>query len=194
MPGQSWVEVLVNSNVDGTALTGSVTATSILHFSSKLQLPPNFWRIGKRLRITASGRVGNIVTTPGTLTLDIRTGPAIPTTIVCCNGGAMALNIVAKTNVPWTLYWDLTCRAVGTGTSANLMHQGGWTSESVIGSPLPTVGGAGEHMLPNAAPAVGTGFDSTIANYLDLFATWSLSNANSIQVHQYMVEDLNPSY
>jgi hypothetical protein len=41
------------------------------------------------------------------------------------------------------------------------------------------------HMLPNAAPAVGTGFDSTVDMVLDLFGTWSLNNANSIQVHQY---------
>ncbi len=194
MPGQSLVEALVNSNVDGTALTASTTPTSILHGSCKLAVPANFFRIGKRIRVTAHGRVSNIVTTPGTLTFDIRMGPALPPTIVVANSGAMALNIVAKTNVPWAMWWDLTCRAVGTATSANLMHQGEWVSESVIGAPLPSAGGASSHMLPNAAPAVGTGFDSTIANYIDLFATWSLSNANSIQVHQYLLEDLNPSF
>jgi hypothetical protein len=192
MPGQSWVEALVNSNVDGAALTGSVTPTSLLHASAKLSVPPNFFRIGKRLRVSAHGRVSNIVTTPGTLTLDIRMGPT--SNIVVANGGAMALNIVAKTNVPWALYWDLTCRAVGTSTSANIMHQGEWISESVIGAPAPAAGGSSSHMLPNAAPAVGTGFDSTVSMVIDLFGTWSLSNANSITVHQYMLEDLNPSF
>jgi len=192
MPGQSWVEKLISQNVDGAALTASTTPTSILHATAKLPLPPHFFRIGKRLRVTASGRVSNIVTTPGTLTLDLRMGPT--SNIVVCNGGAMSLNVVAKTNVPWELEWKLTCRAVGNSTNANLMHQGFWTSESVIGSPLPTVGGAGTHMLPNATPAVGTGFDSTVSMIVDLFATWSLSNANSIQVHQFMIEDLDPSY
>jgi hypothetical protein len=74
------------------------------------------------------------------------------------------------------------------------MHQGEWTSESVIGSGVPTAGGAGTHMLPNAAPAVGTGFDSTVSMIVDLFATWSLNNANSILVHQYELADLNPSF
>jgi hypothetical protein len=192
MPGQSWTECLISSNVDGAALTASTTPTSILHATAKLPLPPHFFRIGKRIRITAHGRVSNIVTTPGTLTLDIRMGPT--SNIVVANGGAMALNIVAKTNVPWRLDWDLTCRAVGNSTNANLMHQGGWVSESVIGSAAPAAGGVGEHMLPNVTPAVGTGFDSTVSMIVDLFGTWSLSNANSIQVHQYMVEDLNPSY
>jgi hypothetical protein len=146
------------------------------------------------LKIAAQGRVSTIVTTPGTLTLDIRLGPADPPTIVVANGGAMSLNIVAKTNVPWYLEWVLTCRAVGNSTNANLMHQGVWTSEAVIGAGVPTAGGAGAHMLPNAAPAVGTGFNSTVSNFFDLFATWSLNNANSILTHQFRLEDLNPSY
>jgi hypothetical protein len=192
MPGQSWVETLINQNVDGTALTASTTATSILHATAKLSLPPNWMRIGKKFRIIANGRVSNIVTTPGTLTLDVRMGPTA--NIIVANGGAMSLNVVAKTNVPWTLWWDFTCRAVGNSTSANLMHQGEWTSEAVIGSGVPTAGGAGTHMLPNAAPAVGTGFDSTVSMLVDLFATWSLNNANSIQVHMYEFIDLNPSF
>lgn len=192
MPGQSWQETLINANVDGTALTASTTPTSILPATAKLPLPPHFFRIGKMIKIAAAGRVSNIVTTPGTLTLDVRMGPT--SNIVVANGGAMSLNIVAKTNVPWYLEWVLTCRAVGNSTSANLMHQGLWTSESVIGSGVPTAGGAGTHLLPNAAPAVGTGFDSTVSMVVDLFGTWSLNNANSIQVHQFRIEDLNPSY
>jgi hypothetical protein len=65
-------------------------------------------------------------------------------------------------------------------------------SEAVIGSPLPTVGGIGELLIPVGAPTVGTGFDSTAAQTVDLFGTWSVANAaNSIQVHQYMLESVN---
>jgi hypothetical protein len=56
------------------------------------------------LSIRAAGRVSNIVTTPGTLTLDVRIGPT--SNIIVANGGAMALNTVAKANVPWWLEWD----------------------------------------------------------------------------------------
>jgi hypothetical protein len=186
MFGQVFEELLGSQQQDGTALTASVAATSILHPTGRLIIPAGYlYRVGQVLRLFAAGRVSNIVTTPGTLTLDVRMGPALPPTIVVANGGAMALNTVAKTNVPWALWWELTLRSVGSGTAAQWHHQAEWTSESVIGSPLPSAGGAGTHMLPNAAPAVGTGFDATVANYLDLFATWSLSNANSIQTHQF---------
>jgi hypothetical protein len=52
--------------------------------------------------------------------------------------------------------------------------------------------GIGKIMAPNTAPAVGTGFDSTIANILDFWVGISVSNAgNGIQVYQYFVEALN---
>jgi len=180
MSFQSWRETLIWSAVDGPALTGTTTPTSILHATAKVQLPPQFFYVGRRLTVKACGRVSNIITTPGTLTLAVMFNA-----VIVASSGAMALNTVAKTNVPWILEWELTCRAIGVTTAANMMHQGAWTSESVIASPAPAAGGAGTHMLPNAAPAVGTGFDSTIAQTVDLFATWSLSNANSILVHQY---------
>lgn len=190
---QTWQETIINTNVDGVAVTNTTTATSILGGTgtgasqAKITLPANFMYVGRMLKITAHGRISTVVTTPGTLTLDTRFGA-----VVVANGGAMALNVVAKTNVPWALVWIMTCRAIGSGTTSNLMHQGTWTSEAVIGSPLPTVGGAGTHMLPNTAPAVGTGFDSTAAQTVDLFATWSVANAaNSILLHQYKLEVLN---
>lgn len=193
MPKQGWIEPILPgpSQVDGAALTASTTPTSILFATSKPQLYAGFWYVGKAIKVVAQGRVSNIITAPGTLTLDLRLGPADPPTIVVANGGAMSLNVVAKTNVPWWLEWYLTCRAIGSGTAANLMHQGIWCSESVIGSAIPTVGGAGQHMLPNAAPAPGTGFNSTVGLFMDLFATWSLSNANSILCHQFHVLELN---
>lgn len=184
---QTWQETLIAMPVDGAALGNTVTPTSILHATGKIILPAAYFQVGRVLRIRAAGRVSTLVTTPGTLTLDVRFGA-----VVAANGGAMALNIVAKTNVPWTLDWLITCRAIGATTTANVMHQGNWTSEAVIASPLPTVGGASTHMLPNAAPAVGTGFDSTAAFTVDLFGTWSVANAaNTITCHQYFLESLN---
>lgn len=192
MSSQTWQETLINSNVDGVALTGSTAATSLLGGAgtgashAKVTLPANYFYVGRVLKVTAHGRISTVVTTPGTLTLDLRLGA-----VIVANGGAMSLNIVAKTNVSWWLEWVLTCRAIGSGTTANLMHQGSWTSEAVIGAPLPTVGGVGTLLLPASAPAVGTGFDSTASQTVDLFGTWSINNANSILVHQYKVESLN---
>lgn len=179
-------ELLASSSIDGPALTASVAPTSILSAESKITLPgagPYLYRVGQILRIRAHGRVSNIVTTPGTLTLDLRFGPT--SNIVIANGGAIALNAVAKANVSWVLDWQLELRSIGSGTLATFMHQGTWVSESVVGSPLPSAGGAGTAMLPSAAPAVGSGFNSNVDGILDLFATWSLNNANSIQTHGF---------
>jgi hypothetical protein len=182
-----WQDRVTAISQDGAALTNTVTATSLLAASSKIVIPKSAFVVGRVLKVTAAGRVSNLVTTPGTLTLDLRAVGA--STVVIANGGAMALNIVAKVNVPWYLEWLLTVRAVG--AAANVMHQGKWISESVIASPLPSVGGASTHMLPNATPAVGSNFDSTVNQTLDLFATWSVANAaNSIQLHQFAVEEV----
>lgn len=184
MLSYSWMPM--SSQVDGSALTGSTTATTLLPTSAKFTLPANFLSIGTILRFRAAGRITTVVTTPGTLTLDLRFG-----SVIVATSQAMALNIVAKTNVTWILKWDLTCRAIGGGTSANFMHIGEWMSEAVIGSPLPSAGGCGEFPIPSSAPAVGTGFDSTAAQQIDFFATWSISNANSILCHQFTIDSPN---
>lgn len=186
MSFQTWQETLITATADGTALTASTTPTSILPIAAKLTLPANYFYIGRVLRLTAFGRISNIVTTPGTLTLDVRFGA-----VVVANGGAISLNVVAKTNVPFMLQWVLTCRATGSGTSANMMPQGTFQSESVVGAAANTAGGNGSLLIPVGAPVVGTGFDSTASQTVDMFGTWSLSNANSIQVHQYALESLN---
>lgn len=183
MSNQSWGETLITSQVDGTALTNTTTPTTIIPPAARFTLPNNFFAIGKMLRITALGRISTVVTTPGTLTFSVRLGSG---PVIAATSDALALNIVAKTNLAWMLEWVLTCRAIGNGTNANMMHNGTWTSEAVIGAPLASVGGAGVLALVNSAPAVGTGFDSTAAQVVDLFATWSVANAaNSILCHQY---------
>lgn len=177
--------LMMNSaQIDGGALTASITATSLLPAQAKPIYTAQTARQGLVYLLFAAGRITNVVTTPGTLTLDVRFG-----SIIVANGGAMSLNVVAKTNVPWYLFWMLTCRAIG--TTGNFMHQGTWTSESVIGSPLPTAGGAGTHLLPNAAPAVGSNVDLGANQTVDLFGTWSISNANSIQAHQFGFAEAN---
>lgn len=183
---QAWSETLINIPKDGTALNTSVASTSILPPEGKWPMPGNYMYLGRSLRVRAYGRVSNIVTTPGTLQLFIMFGGT-----AIFSSGLMALNTVAKVNVGWALELLLTCRA--TGAAGNMMGQGTWTSESVIGSPLPSAGGAGTHVLPfNAAPAVGTNFDTSAALTIDLNAQWSVSNAgNSIQCHQYILESLN---
>ena len=184
----SWVETLNAQQIDGTALTASTTATSIIAPQSRFTVPANYFSfIGKTMRVHAAGRVSTVVTTPGTLSLDLRWGAST----LQFTGGAMSLNIVAKTSVAWTFDCYLTARSIGNGTLATLIGIGEFKSEAVIGSPLPTVGGSGILLLPTATPVVGTGFDSTVSNVMDMFGTWSISNANSIQTHIFTFEAMN---
>jgi len=184
-PALSFQECLITSQVDGTALTNTVTATSLIPAAAKFTLPSNFfWVPGKSIRVSARGRISTLTATPGTLTLDVRLG-----TVVVFNGGAMSLNTTAQTNDTWEFESILTCRAIGSGTSANILGIGSWTSAAALGA---AAGIAESLMLPATAPAVGTGFDSTATNVVDFFGAWSTASAsNSILVHQYALESLN---
>jgi hypothetical protein len=187
MARQYYQDTLVASNADGAALSNSTTPTSLLPAQALYTLPAGYLDVGKRLRVHATGRISTVVTAPGTLTFAVRLG-----SVDVFSSGALALNIVAKTNVSWWLDIEMVCRAVGSGTSANFLSVGLWASEAVIGSPVPGTGGSGVLLLPASAPAVGTGFDSTAAQQLNLFGTWSVANAaNSITCHQFIAESKN---
>jgi hypothetical protein len=181
---QIWSETLISAQTDGAPLNTSTTPTSLLPGAAKFQLPANYFQIGRKLRVTMFGRVSNIVTTPGTLTLDVRFG-----SVVVFNGTAMPLNTTAKTNVTWKMEALLTCRSIGSSTAATMFGFGNFTSESVNSS---VAGTANDVLMPASAPAVGTGFDSTSAQVVDVFGTWSISNAgNTITAHDYALESLN---
>lgn len=187
MSNFSFIETLITQQIDGTALASSTSATSILAPSAKFTLPANFFAIGKTLRLRASGRVSTVVTTPGTLTLDVRLG-----SVVAFNGGAMNLNTTAQTNASWMLEAELVCRSIGASTSATLYGVGRFMSRAIIGSAAVAAGGTTNTIVPDTSPGAGTGFDSTVASVLDLFGTWSVSNAaNSIRCDSFILEAMN---
>lgn len=180
-------QVIASSYTDGPALTAAAAA-SCLPTYVLTTLPAGIMQIGRIYRLTASGRISCAVTTPGTARFDLRLGG-----VVAFDTLAMPLNIVAKTNVPWFLLSFLTVRAVGSGTSANILGQGIWTSEAAINTAVPSTGpGPGGFIVPyNTAPVVGTGFNSTAALTLDLFFTQTVATG-SMTLHQFMLEQMTP--
>jgi hypothetical protein len=185
MGQQLWCNPLVSAQTDGPTLTAAAAATMLPLANGKITLPNNFFYVGKQLRITAAGRISCLVTTPGTARFDVRVAA-----VVAFDSLAMPLNILAKTNVGWTLEVLLTCRTVGNGVLTTLMGQGKWTSEASIGAPLAAAGAPGSFVLPyNTAPAVGTGFDNTTANSLDMFFTQTVATG-SMTLHSYLVEEI----
>ncbi len=190
MTRQTFVEHLVQDpGVAGTSFGTFTTAKTVIPATSLVTLPANFFDVGKTLRINAWGGIGTVVTTPGTIAFQVMIGANIAFT-----SGAIQLNATAHTNLPFHFECLLICRAIGNGTTANVIGMG------KIEGIMPTVTAAQVDGLnsmailntPATAPAVGAGFDSTIANILDFFAAFSISNAaNTVKVEMYTVESLN---
>jgi hypothetical protein len=182
MPSQ----VILSTYSDGPALTAAAAA-SCLPTYAPTTLPAGYWQIGRIWRVTITGRISTIITTPGTARFDVRLGG-----VVAADTLAILGNIVAKSNVGFYLEGLLTCRAVGSGTSANIMNQWRWVSEATILTALPTTGPGGGYPLPwNTAPVVGTGFNSQSALTLDVFFTQTAATG-SMTVHQCVIEQLTP--
>lgn len=183
---QTWQETLITAQVDGPTIT-TQPATSCIPTAAKITLPNNYFQIGKVLRITAAGRISSTSATISSR-FDIRLGG-----IVAFDSLAILLDTVAShTNVPWRLEIILTCRSIGSGTSATLMGNGTWQCEDIQGTPATAPKGSLVALLPwNTAPVVGAGFDSTAALGLDMFHTAGVATGLSLTVHQYLVESLN---
>jgi len=184
-------QTVVASQTDGTAITDSTTAASIIPAKAKFTFPIDFFEVGSVLRVTATGRISCVVTTPGTLTLDLRMNDVIAATT-----DAMALCVVAKTSVSWWLDWLLTCQTVGDPVGTKFSHLARFTSQGLIGSPVVSVGGNGTLLSPAATPGQGTGFPLLANNTLDMFGKFSVNTTGtSIQCHQFVVETLlnNPN-
>lgn len=182
-PNPSSFVPLVIGTTDGPTLTAAAAA-SCIPVASRLILPNNYWTVGKQWRIKIAGRISCAITTPGTARFDLRTGPT--GTIIAFDTGPLNLNMVAKANVPFRLDIDLVCRAVGNAAATTLFGMGQFSSEAVVAAPAAGIGGVGTILAPVGAPAVGTGFDNTAANAVDMFFTQTVATG-SLQVHQYEI-------
>jgi hypothetical protein len=180
-------QVITSTYMDGATLVAAATASCIPPFC-KATIPAGYWQIGRVWRLTAAGRVSCAVTTPGTFRLGLYMAA-----IVVFDTQALPLNVVVQTTVPWYMEVLLTCRAVGTGTNANLFPQGIIDSTAFLNVPAVATGPwAGVIPVPyNLAPVAGTGFDSTIPNTLDFQFTQTVATG-SFTLHTFCIEQLTP--
>jgi len=181
-----WMECISSAQVAGPALASFTTAVSCLPTPARRTIPADDWFLGKMLWVRAAGGISNVVTTSPTFTFEFRLGPT--STIVAFTTGALVTSTTAHTLVPWWLEIMLTCRSLGSGTSANLMGQAQFHSRAVIDASAAdiTTHGHPDLLAPETSPAVGTGFDSNVANIADLFVACQTSNAaNAVTLHQY---------
>jgi len=181
------VQVIASAYTDGPTLSAAAAASCVPTYVPTT-LPAGYWQIGRIWRITCAGRLSCVVTTPGTFRLDLRLAA-----VTAFDSLAIPLNIVAQTNVPWYAEFLLTCRSVGSGTSATLMGQGRIQSTAFLNVPAVATGPwSGAIAVPyNTAPVVGAGFDSTAALALDFRHTQTVATG-SFTMHSFLIEQLTP--
>jgi len=183
---QTWQETLISTATDGATLTAAAAASCI---PSAAKLAPNInWSVGKAFRLTASGRISSVITTPGTARFDVRIGG----NVVWDSLAILLDTVAAHTNVPWRLQIDLTCASIGSGSGATLEGSGEFMCEDILGTPASAPKGSLIALLPwNTAPGgAGGGFDSKLQNTWDMFFTQTVATG-SMTLHRYMLEALN---
>ncbi len=188
MSKQTWQETLIYSTTNGPTLT-TAAAASCLASDAKYVILQNFgWQVGKALRITASGQISSVITTPGTARFDVRLGG----NVVWDSLAILLDSVAAHTNVGWRLQIDLAC--TGTGTAATLEGSGIWTCEDILGTPATMPKGVLSAVLPwNTTPGANGGtFDTTASagNLLDLFFTQTVATG-SLTLQRFCLESLN---
>lgn len=186
---QSWQETIAYQRAAGTLFTTYTTAKTVINPDALVTLPSNFFYVGRLLRVFVSGAISNIVTTPGLMNFQVVIGG-----VAAFDTGNIQLNATAHTTLPFWLDILMTCRAVGNGTTANLIGLASATGIMFTRTAGQTDDAQGMQTIlaPATAPAVGTGFNSTIANILDFFVGFTINNAgNGVQIHQYKVVSLN---
>lgn len=164
--------------VSGSAITAA-SATEMLPSVGRWAWSPSPpIKIGDIITFRAFGKISCVVTTPGTARFDIRAGST-----VIADSGALNLNVVAKTNVPWWLDFEGFVSAIGSGTSATITGLFRFTSEAVVGSAANTAGTNGTLLAPVGGAVAGNGFDSTITNVMTAYFTQTVTTGSMTGLH-----------
>lgn len=186
-----YIQLLKSQHQAGTLQNTYTAAKSVINAQAICPVPPGLLFVGDMLRIRAQGGLSNIVTAQPTFTFQHMMGPAQPSTIIAHATQALLTTTTAHTLIPFELETILRLDSEGSGTAAKFLGQSRISGimfpiSGAVADPTATVGTI---MCPATAPAVGTGWDSTVLNYLDFFVGISVSSAsNGIQIYQYTVE------
>jgi len=195
---QGYNQTIACIRKQGTLYNTYTTAKSMLTSATAVEgvadaaitLPPGFFYPEKKIKIRFVAGVSNRVTGPDTFTINVMVGAVIAFTT-----GAITLTTTAHTTIPLWGEIDLTCDTAGNGTLAKLRGQARLSGQMIqqggtAGADSATL--SNTILMPNTAPAVGTGFDATTTNVLDFHVAQSVSNAgNGFQLWEYEVVDCN---
>lgn len=186
---QGWKEVLAYQRAAGTLFTTYTAAKTVINPDALWDMPRNWLTPGRQLELMVTGAVSNIVTTPGLMNFQLKIGG-----VAAFDTGNIQLNATAHTTLPFTLYALLTCRTIGATAAATILGLSMVSGIMFTRTAGQTDDAQGMQTIiaPQTAPAVGTGFDSTIANLVDFWAGFTISNVgNGVQIHQYQLVAAN---
>ena len=179
MSSNSWQSALITLQAAGPAVADTATQSSVLNGQAKFTLPAQWLQfVGEKLRLRANGIISTASASPGTLQWFVVFGS---TTLY--SGGASGTLVTSAASVPWSLEIDLTTRSVGSSGAASLAASGRFLSTALSAStPIQLL----------ACPGALTGFDSTIANLLDLQVAWgSAVSGNTLTCEDYELVSCN---
>lgn len=192
MSRQFWTEGLAWATGSGTAVANTVTETILV---PNVTIPANYLQDGRGLRLWAAGGYGTTATP--TLTFSLRWGGVAGTVIAKTTTitTTSAVGSGASMTAPW--YAEFYIQTRSNGSSGTLYTMGQvtlFTSTAMTagtvtnyGQPIPMVSGSTGGTTPAAVTC-----DLTADTALSFTATWGTANAaNSIQLHQYMIEAIN---
>lgn len=189
MSRQRYRECIAWQRTAGLLWNTYTTAKTVLFPDALVTIPSNYLDPGAALRVCGTGAISNIVTTPGLMNFQIKIG-----SVAAYDSGNIQLNATAHVTIPFWFDILLTARAIGNGTAANAMGLGIFTGKMFTLTAGQTDDAQGHMSIvaPVGAPAVGTGYDSTIANIIDFWVGFTISNiGNGVQIHQYHVYSEN---
>lgn len=182
--------IVASQQAAGTLFNTYTTAKTVINPQALWTIPAGaLANLGQIITVDVWGGISSLTVTPGTVTFQCMIG-----NIVAFTTGAIQLNATAHTTLPFHLKVALTLRAVGSVTSANFMGMAEVAGVMFTKTAAQVDGVNSETIIqvPATAPAVGTGFDSTIANVFDFWTGFSISNAaNGVQVQQYIISSDN---
>lgn len=185
-----YVACVAWQNVVGTAFSSFTAAKSIINPQALWNtMPPNLWRLGRKMRARIWGALSNIVTTPGLFNIQIKIG-----TVAAYDTGNIQWNATAHTLLPFWLDIDLVLATEGSGTAATLRGLGQITSHTITrtAAQVDSVQDDPTILVPQVTPVPGTGFDSSIPNVVDVWGGMTISNAaNTLRIDGYALELVN---
>lgn len=178
----------LNSSITKNTYTTEAAFSGVAGTNTVCELPAGYFAldnpnpVGRSLYLVASGTIGatGTPTFAVNLGLDTTAGTKANSTTV------FAATTIGTTTAVWTLEAWYTCTAFATSTFS-LQVNGRWSQEIVAsGAAL-----ANSQVSSSFSNSI-TGLDPRVAFYVELFGTWSVSNAaNTTSLQQMLLFGLN---